>query len=136
VDLTPSGLRCSTGSAYISYRVSAREPQRPRTEKTSPCPIAPPPRPLHDGVCFGYRTLTVLTCSRAHKMLTCSRAGNHDVNSASTTVPELKTQLDHYHSTFGVDYHSFATKYASFVMVNSETLIAPHLGLKNDTADP
>jgi len=62
--------------------------------------------------------------------------GNHDVNSAGTNLNEFKSQLEHYHATFGRDYHSFTTLYATFIMVNSESLIAPALGLKGSRSDP
>lgn len=61
--------------------------------------------------------------------------GNHDVNSAGTDLAMFKTQLMHYRNVFGVDYHPFKTQHATFAMINSETLIAPHLGL-NGTTDP
>ena len=44
-------------------------------------------------------------------------------------------QLSHYRQTFGPDYHSFSTTFATFVLVNSESLIVPELGL-NGTRDP
>ena len=34
-----------------------------------------------------------------------------------------------------MDYHSFTTQHATFVLINSETLIAPYLGLSG-TTDP
>ena len=55
--------------------------------------------------------------------------GNHDVNSDAPTAASFKGQLDHYRTTFGVDYHSFETQFATFVMINSESLILPELGL-------
>ena len=61
--------------------------------------------------------------------------GNHDVNSMEKNATVFKTMLRHYHASFGVDYHSFRTEFATFVMINSESLIAPHLGL-NGTTDP
>eukprot|EP01052_Picozoa_sp_SAG31_P030042 SAG31_NODE_3047_length_4749_cov_3.010968_1_plen_436_part_00 len=54
--------------------------------------------------------------------------GNHDVNSADGNLSNFQAQLGHYRSTFGVDYHSFRTQHATFVMVNSESLISPGLG--------
>ena len=54
--------------------------------------------------------------------------GNHDVNSADGNLSDFQTQLGHYRSTFGVDYHSFRTQHATFIMVNSESLISPGLG--------
>ena len=61
--------------------------------------------------------------------------GNHDVNSEATSASGFAQQLAHYRSSFGVDYHSFETQFATFVLLNSESLIVPELGL-NGTTDP
>ena len=61
--------------------------------------------------------------------------GNHDVDSMAENASVFRSMLDHYRASFGVDYHSFRTTFATFVMINSESLIAPHLGL-NGTMDP
>lgn len=50
--------------------------------------------------------------------------GNHDVNPHAATAAEFREQLQHYRDNFGPDYHSFTTTHATFVMVNSESLIA------------
>ena len=55
--------------------------------------------------------------------------GNHDVNGDGGNSSTFLGQLGHYRTTFGVDYHSFETQYATFVMINSETMILPELGL-------
>ena len=47
--------------------------------------------------------------------------GNHDVNSMEKNATVFKTMLRHYHASFGVDYHSFRTALATFVMINSES---------------
>ena len=61
--------------------------------------------------------------------------GNHDVNSEASTASGFAQQLAHYRTAFGVDYSSFETKFATFVLINSESLIVPELGL-NGTTDP
>ena len=61
--------------------------------------------------------------------------GNHDVNSEASTPAGFAQQLAHYREAFGADYHSFETKFATFVLINSESLIVPELGL-NGTTDP
>jgi 3',5'-cyclic AMP phosphodiesterase CpdA len=62
--------------------------------------------------------------------------GNHDVNSEATSVDTALGALAHYRSVFGPrDYSNTTTRFASLVMVNSEMLILPYLGL-NGTADP
>lgn len=60
--------------------------------------------------------------------------GNHDINSALHEASVVQRQLQNYRAVFGDDYHSFRTTYATVVLVNSEMLIAPHLGLK-DTSE-
>lgn len=62
--------------------------------------------------------------------------GNHDVDSLAATAAEFREQLEHYRSTFGrgVDYHSFTTEHATFVMVNSESLIAAEARPENSGA--
>ena len=59
--------------------------------------------------------------------------GNHDINPASTTADAVLAQLAHFKATFGEDYTSFRTKYAAFVLANTEMLIAPYLGLNGTT---
>eukprot|EP00729_Bicosta_minor_P018292 gene18292-27137_t len=61
--------------------------------------------------------------------------GNHDVNSEADTPSEFAQQLAHYRFAFGSDYSSFETRFATFVLINSESLIVPELGL-NGTTDP
>ena len=61
--------------------------------------------------------------------------GNHDVNSEATTSDAFMEQLSHYRATFGANYHSFSSEYAEFVMIDSESLIVPYLGM-NGTTDP
>jgi hypothetical protein len=60
--------------------------------------------------------------------------GNHDVNSAATDAGGFLAQLAHYRASFGANYHAFATRFAQFVLVDSESLIVGALGL-NGTAD-
>ena len=50
--------------------------------------------------------------------------GNHDIDSHAATAEIFREQLAHFRNTFGVDYHSFTTEHATFVMINSESLIA------------
>lgn len=50
--------------------------------------------------------------------------GNHDIDSHAATADVFREQLAHFRNTFGNDYHSFTTEYATFVMINSESLIA------------
>ena len=46
-------------------------------------------------------------------------------------------RLKHYRETFSADdYSAFHTSLASFVLVNSEFLILPFLGLNGTAADP
>lgn len=62
--------------------------------------------------------------------------GNHDVNSELTSVPAVLAALEHYKTTFERDdYSNTTTRFASLIMVNTEMLILPHLGL-NGTTDP
>jgi 3',5'-cyclic AMP phosphodiesterase CpdA len=62
--------------------------------------------------------------------------GNHDVNSESTSVDGALAALAHYHDVFGAhDYSNATTRWTSLIMVNSEMLILPYLGL-NGTTDP
>ena len=67
--------------------------------------------------------------------------GNHDVNSELTSVDDVLAALQHYRSVFGAapapaqhfDYSSTSTRFASLIMVNSEMLILPYLGLNGTT---
>lgn len=61
--------------------------------------------------------------------------GNHDVNSDAPDASSFEDQLAHYRNTFGQDFHSFRTQFASFIMINSEALILPHLGLDGKALD-
>lgn len=61
--------------------------------------------------------------------------GNHDVNSEAASASDFAQQLAHYRAAFGPDYSSFETQFATFVLINSESLIVPELGL-NGTTDP
>ena len=47
-----------------------------------------------------------------------------DIDSHSATAAEFRVQLAHFRRHFGPDYHSFTTQFATFVMVNSETMVA------------
>ena len=47
-----------------------------------------------------------------------------DIDSHSATAAEFRVQLAHFRRHFGADYHSFTTQFATFVMVNSETMVA------------
>lgn len=62
-------------------------------------------------------------------------AAMQDVNSDAPNASSFETQLSHYRSTFGEDFHSFRTAFASFVLINSEALILPHLGLNGKPLD-
>ena len=57
------------------------------------------------------------------------------MNSEAATAEDFAKQLAHFRQTFGADYHSFSTTFATFVLINSESLIVPELGL-NGTRDP
>ena len=46
------------------------------------------------------------------------------MNPGAATVLEFDAQREHYRENFGLDYHSFETQHATFVMINSEMLIA------------
>ena len=46
------------------------------------------------------------------------------MNPGAATVQEFDAQREHYRLNFGLDYHSFETQFATFVMINSEMLIA------------
>lgn len=60
--------------------------------------------------------------------------GNHDIDSAGSSVPHALAQLAHFKETFGTpDYSTLRTKTAAFVMLNSEFLILPFLGLNGTT---
>ena len=61
--------------------------------------------------------------------------GNHDVNSEAPNASEFETQLSHFRRGFGRDYHSFRTRHASFIMLDSELAIVPHLGLNGTALD-
>ena len=59
--------------------------------------------------------------------------GNHDVNSEANSPAGFAEQLAHYRAAFGADYSSFETQFATFVLINSESLIVPELGLNGTT---
>jgi Icc-related predicted phosphoesterase len=62
--------------------------------------------------------------------------GNHDVNSALSNATTALRQLAHFRKAFNTtDYSMFDTHHARFVLMNTETLILPFLGL-NQTHDP
>lgn len=62
--------------------------------------------------------------------------GNHDLDSECKDADVALGELAHYHKTFGADdYSDVKTRYSSLIMVNSEMLLLPHLGL-NGTTDP
>ena len=63
--------------------------------------------------------------------------GNHDVDSALQDAGAALARLKHYRETFSADdYSAFHTGLASFVLVNSEFLILPFLGLNGTAVDP
>jgi len=63
--------------------------------------------------------------------------GNHDVDSALQDAGSALARLKHYRETFSPDdYSAFHTSLASFVLVNSEFLILPFLGLNGTAVDP
>ena len=63
--------------------------------------------------------------------------GNHDVDSALQDAGAALARLKHYRETFSADdYSAFHTSLASFVLVNSEFLILPFLGLNGTAVDP
>ena len=45
-------------------------------------------------------------------------------------------QLAHYRLAYGRDYHSFRTKFASVIVMDSESLVYPAAGAVNRTVDP
>lgn len=62
--------------------------------------------------------------------------GNHDVNSMLHTADSVLAQLSHFRTAFGLEDHGVvSTRFARFVLVNSELLILPTLGM-NGTSDP
>ena len=48
--------------------------------------------------------------------------GNHDANPNGTSS-NFETQIEQFRSTYGADYSSFTTRFATVVMVDSEALI-------------
>ena len=62
--------------------------------------------------------------------------GNHDVNSELKNASEVLRQLQHFRVAFNTsDYGYFDTHFGRFVLLNTEMLILPHLGLSR-TTDP
>lgn len=61
--------------------------------------------------------------------------GNHDIDSKLADADKVLQELSHFRTTFNVsDYGAFDTKYARFILMNTEMLIIPFLGL-NGTHD-
>lgn len=59
--------------------------------------------------------------------------GNHDIDSNTDDEAKFTKQLSWFRKNYGADYHSFETRYATFIMINSESLLLPHLGLDGKT---